>query len=254
MVGVAGKKLVTESFSWFFTHKIAYYLVAIATLFVSCFMIFIEGRIFFGSFDEYLYEIPRTFFQLFFQIWIVVCVVYRINSRRFPSLQKTLLRAVNYTFSAWWLFMWLLLLQWATIPLLRQPYCYSESVDLTLFLLVKLIIFLQVLINFFLIPQLTEDHYSISRLFVCSLRQVIKNIVGLLVFFITLFFLWVFVALSLGLILWFLQGLLEKFINYQWVEAFFKLFWFYVSGFILITLIGIAQSKVYLSGKSVHKK
>jgi hypothetical protein len=246
-------KLTQQSIAYFFSHKQPGLMAILGFCAALVFIFGIENHWYLGLGSDYWYEIPHIFFRLLWQFW-VVGLLFVDMGRKKASFFKVGFDSFLQTCSVLWLVAWLVLLQWASIPLIRQPYCYSESVDLSFYILLKIIIAAQLLLNFFMIPMIVDGERSFSKIVVGAVHLLIKNIINIAAFFCFFCVIWLLIFGVNGLIVDFIRRIAEAALGLNWSAELFRVVWVYSTGYFIFAFLCVAQGLFYLDGKRTGKK
>lgn len=200
---VSAVRLVSESIVYAFTRPVLWWLSLIG------FMGFFGLNLFYSAVvarwpgSEYLYVLFQSAFTWWWYLIITLMILCDVRGES-CSLSRAFEQSLMRTWSAWWLIAWQTLLTWATIPLLKTPYTYSENVDLLAFLCISLLLAFQLLLNSFIIPEIGLGNDSIVSVYSRSIdffRRWWFALIRLLLAFIflaTIIFLLVGFVVSLG--------------------------------------------------------
>lgn len=242
---IGSSHLLKRSFLYFFSHIQPIILVAIAVAWLL-FFDFMANEYLpdLGHDHVYLYEALWVVALLVWELWIIGLVIKDLRDER-VSIIEVGFSALFQTYRVWWLVVWFCILQWAGIPLLREPYCYSESVDLALYLVVAALYGVQVMLNFFQLPAIADGQYSMRKIIIDGCNNTIKSFVRLCGFFILFGMACVALVAGIALSLYIVHGLAARYFEYELLDEFFRMLLLYSAGASILAVLAIARAIVH---------
>lgn len=197
---------------------------------------------------EYLYDFLSHIFFIWWYLVVAIIVLSAVRKEK-KGLFYAISRGAIQTWGACWLIVWMTLLSWARISLIREPYCVTEGIDLILLLIVSFIAIIQLALNFFMIPEIADKNYAILRLYVSAFDGLRKQFFRMVQFFLLLLVLGVVVALIFLIIIVVTRTLTECVVLCPWMPRIVGVIVEAGVTTVILTILVVVQTLFYLEYK-----